>query len=313
MSTQTDVVAAVRAFNRYYTAVIGLLNQHILDSDLSLSEVRVLHEIGETTNCTAGQLTALLGIDGGYLSRVLKSFEKKGWIIRQRSADDGRTWYLLLSDKGKELITLLNDRSNAQISNLLQPLPPASQQAVSAAMKSIRDILSTDGTTNDNTPEITFRHELQPGDVGYLIYLHGDLYARDTGYNLEFEQYVCGTFQEFLRTYSPSKDRVFMALHQDRIIGAVAILGHSKTTAQLRWFLLDPAFRGMGLGKKLLQDALRFCKEKQYEKIYLLTTSLQTTAIELYKKAGFRKTGEKHLHQWGKELFEERYDMDLNH
>ncbi|ASZ13216.1 bifunctional helix-turn-helix transcriptional regulator/GNAT family N-acetyltransferase [Chitinophaga pendula] len=313
MTTQLSTVAAVREFNRYYTGVIGLLNQHILDSDLSLSEVRVLYEIGERTDCTAGQLTTVLGIDGGYLSRVLKAFEKKGWITRKRCADDGRTWHLLLSDKGRELISLLNDRSNTQISNLLQPLPPASQQAVANAMKNIRDILSADNTSAPNTSQITFRHELLPGDVGYLIYLHGHLYARDTGYNLEFEQYVCGTFQDFLRTYNPSKDRVFMAIHEAHIIGAVAILGHSKTTAQLRWFLLDPAFRGLGLGKKLLQDALSFCKEKKYEKVYLLTTSLQTTAIELYKKAGFRKTGEKHLHQWGKELFEERYDMDLSY
>lgn len=309
MSVNELLVAEVRQFNRFYTGMLGLLNQHILDSRYSLSEVRVLYEIAHTENCTAGQLTALMQIDGGYLSRILKAFEKDGMVLRRKSPSDGRTFYLQLSAKGKKMMASLDEQSSGQIAGLLAPLAPFEQGRVQHALQTIRELLS--GKQEEQQDEIVYRHQLLPGDVGYLIYLHGELYARETGYNLEFEQYVCKTFYEFLDSYSPSKDRVFLAIHQHRIVGAVAILGASRHLAQLRWFLVHPDFRGKGVGKKLIEDALAFCREKNYQKVYLLTTSMQTTAIGLYVKMGFRKTGEKYLQQWGQQLYEQRYDMDL--
>lgn len=299
----------MRKFNRFYTGLIGLLDQHILDSNFSLSEVRVLYEIWHTEQCTAGKLTERLKLDGGYLSRMLKVFEENNIVIRKQSATDGRTWLLQLSAKGKRLMQTLDERSNEQIRQVLDPLPAAKQEEVAASMSTIEQLLS--GKNDITLSDIVFRNELQPGDVGYLIYLHGDLYARETGYNLEFEAYVCKTFYDFLQSYDPAKDRVFLAVYRQRIVGAVAILGHSSYLAQLRWLLVHPDMRGIGLGKKLVTDALAFCRERQYKQVYLLTTNQQTTAADIYLKAGFKKTDIQPQQIWGHQLYEERYELEL--
>jgi DNA-binding MarR family transcriptional regulator/N-acetylglutamate synthase-like GNAT family acetyltransferase len=309
MSTNAEMVKSIRQFNRFYTGLIGLLDQHILDSNFSLSEVRVLYEIGHMENCTAGKLIESLQIDGGYLSRILKIFEKDRMVSRRQSPTDGRTWFLQLTAKGKKLLQTLDVRSNQQIAQVLEPLSDGQQQAVAASMQTVQQVLSANH--NITLSDLVFRHQLLPGDVGYLIYLHGELYAKETGYNLEFEAYVCKTFYEFLQNYNPAKDRVFLATYHNRIVGAVAILGHSKYLAQLRWLLVHPDMRGIGLGKKLVEDALAFCHEKQYKQVYLLTTNQQTTAAALYKRAGFKKTGENPQQMWGHQLQEERYDLEL--
>ncbi|MGO4293395.1 bifunctional helix-turn-helix transcriptional regulator/GNAT family N-acetyltransferase [Chitinophaga sp. RAB17] len=309
MANESPVVSDIRSFNRFYTGMIGLLNQHILESNLSLSEVRVIYEIGQLNKCTAGELINILKIDGGYLSRMLKKFEKNGWLNRQQSTADGRTFFLHLSAAGKKLLAGLEEKSTGEIQHLIAPLAEKQQLQVSGAMKMIQQVLSAgEGAA---VSDIHIRYNLQPGDVGYLIYLHGHLYAKESGYNLEFEAYVCKTFYEFLPTYNPAKDRIFLAIADNQIVGSVAILGSSRHLAQLRWFLIHPDYRGRGLGKKLLQEAIVFCREKDYQKVYLMTTSMQETAIALYKNAGFRKTGEKYLQLWGQQLYEQRYDMDL--
>jgi DNA-binding MarR family transcriptional regulator/GNAT superfamily N-acetyltransferase len=309
MANESPIVSDIRRFNRFYTGMIGLLNQHILESNLSLSEVRVLYEIGQVSKCTAGELVHILKIDGGYLSRMLKKFEKNGWLSRQQSTADGRTFFLHLSTAGKKLLAGLEEKSTGEIQRLTAPLSEKQQQQMAGAMKSIQQILSAPEETPAS--DIHIRYHLQPGDVGYLIYLHGQLYAKESGYNLEFEAYVCKTFYEFLPAYNPAKDRIFLAIADNQIVGSVAILGSSRHLAQLRWFLIHPDYRGRGLGKKLLEEAILFCREKDYQKVYLMTTSMQETAIALYKKAGFRKTGEKYLQLWGQQLYEQRYDMEL--
>jgi DNA-binding MarR family transcriptional regulator/N-acetylglutamate synthase-like GNAT family acetyltransferase len=254
-------------------------------------------------------LAELLKIDGGYLSRILKAFEKDHIISRHQSQADGRTFFLRLTAKGSKLLNTIDERSSHQIQKVLSPLQSGQQHAVTSAMKTIQHILSLERRLT--LSDIAFRYHFQPGDVGYLIYMHGELYARETGYNQEFEAYVCKTFYEFLQRFDTSKDRIFLATFDEQIIGAVAILGHSRYLAQLRWLLVHPDFRDLGLGKKLVEDAIAFCKEKQYSKVYLLTTNQQTTAIKLYLAAGFRKTGEKNERMWGQDLYEERYDLDL--
>ncbi|WP_212004103.1 helix-turn-helix domain-containing GNAT family N-acetyltransferase [Chitinophaga sp. HK235] len=310
MSSNASLVADIRHFNRFYTGVIGLLDQHILESNYSLSEVRVLYELAQTEKCTAGHLTSLMKIDGGYLSRMLKKFETNGLVSRHKSSADGRSYLLQLTAKGKKLMAALDEKSSGQIGDILAPLPEQQQQAVAGAMKTIEAVLAGEAFPAASS-DIHFRYDLQPGDIGYLIYLHGELYAKEYGYNLEFEAYVCKTFQDFLATYNNNKDRVFLAIADNKIVGAVAILGSSRYLAQLRWFVVHPDYRGKGLGKRLLNEAISFCREKNYQTIYLMTTSIHTTAIDMYKRVGFRKTGEKFLQLWGMQLYEQRYDMSL--
>jgi len=155
------------------------------------------------------------------------------------------------------------------------------------------------------------RHHIKPGDIGYLTYLHGILYAKEYGYDQTFEAYVAGGLAEFVQAFSPDKDRIWLAETNGRIIGSVAIVGHSKVDAQIRWFLVHPDYRGLGIGKELLKKVLQFCKERKYKTIFLWTTSELMEAGHLYTRFGFSKTEEKTHEIWGKKVTEERYDLYL--
>jgi len=309
MSVNLEVVQEVSDFNGYYTGLVELLNRHISESSISLSALRVLVKVRQEEEITAGKLVDTLGIDGGYLSRMLKAFEGNHLVSKRKSTADGRTWFLQLTAKGKKLLESLEEQSNAHIKELLTPLADEQQKGLAAAMKTIRHILSEESPLN--TSDITFRRQLLPGDAGYLIYLHGSLYAKEAGFNLAFETSVCKAFYEFLEAYNASKDQVFLALHGTQIIGSIVVSAFSRYVVQIRWYLVHPDFRQMGLGKKLLNEALDFCREKGFQKVYLMTTSKQEIATNLFRKTGFRKTGEKQLSMYGQQLSEERYDMDL--
>jgi len=155
------------------------------------------------------------------------------------------------------------------------------------------------------------RHQIKPGDIGYLTYLHGILYVKEYGYDKTFEAYVAGGLAEFVQSFNPDKDRIWLAEINGRIIGSIAIVGHSKVDAQLRWFLIHPDYRGLGLGRELIEEALLFCKEHRYKTVFLWTTSELSVARHLYISFGFRKTGEKTHEIWGKRITEERYDLHL--
>src|SRR3972149_7213218 len=155
------------------------------------------------------------------------------------------------------------------------------------------------------------RHHIKPGDIGYLTYLHGILYAKECGYGQTFEAYVAGGLAEFVQSFSPDKDRIWLAEIKGRIIGSIAIVGHSKVDAQLRWFLVHPDYRRLGIGKELLKDALQFCKERKYKPIFLWPASELVEAGHLYTRFGFSKTEEKMHEIWGKKITEERYELCL--
>jgi len=155
------------------------------------------------------------------------------------------------------------------------------------------------------------RHHIKPGDIGYLTHLHGILYAKEYGYDQTFEAYVAGGLAEFVQAFSPDKDRIWLAETNGQIIGSIAIVGHSKVDAQIRWFLVHPDYRGLGIGKELLKEALQFCKERKYKTIFLWTTSELIEAGHLYTRFGFLKTEEKAHEIWGKRVTEERYDLYL--
>jgi len=155
------------------------------------------------------------------------------------------------------------------------------------------------------------RNHIRPGDLGYLTHLHGITYAKEYGYDQTFEAYVADGLAKFVRSFSPDRDRIWLAETNDRIIGSIAIVGQSKLEAQLRWFFVHPKYRGIGMGRKLLNEALRFCKERKYRTVFLWTTSELATAQHLYTRAGFQRTRKKSHEIWGRTITEERYDLDL--
>lgn len=296
----------IRSFNRFYTAHLDLLNQHYLESHYSLTEVRILYEISESKTITAQKLTEILKLDKGYLSRILKRFLKENLITRISSEEDKRAFNIKLSDYGNELLNTLNAKSEKKIEDKIEKLNFTEKEMLVSSMQKIKSLM-TDNKIERH--EISYRHTINPGDIGYIIYLHGYIYGNESNFSNEFEKYVIKTFYHFLENYSPENDRIWMAEYNNKIVGCVAIQHQSKNEAQLRWFLLDPSFRGLGIGKKLLTDAVDFCREKKFESVFLLTTSLQNKALEMYKMAGFQLTESTEVQEWGKTFNEERYDL----
>lgn len=301
-------IGIIRSFNRYYTNVLGLLDQHILKSDFSLSEVRILHEIEKTVNCTSKKLAEHLCMDSGYLSRILKQLQKYGLIEKRQSSEDRRSQFLYLAPSGKEKMEVLNACSDEQICNLIQPLSEANKSRLVQNMASIENILTE--SKKINPEDITIRHNVKPGDAGYITYMHGWIYKQEYNYTIAFEAYVAQSFYDFLLNYDTNKDRLWVAEHNNEIIGCIGVVGHDDR-AQLRWFLLHPNYRGIGLGKRLLNDALVYCREKDYKVAYLDTTNDLETAISMYTRAGFVKVSEKENHTWSDELTELEFEMKL--
>ncbi len=301
-------VGIIRSFNRFYTNVLGLLNQHILESSFSLSEARVLHEIEKTEKCTSKKLSEILCMDAGYLSRILKQFEKYGMIERHRAPEDARSYFLYVTQIGKDKMNELNARSDEQIHNLIHPLTADDQSLLVKNMISIENILNED---KQIMPEdITMRHDVKVGDAGYIIYMHGRIYSQEYNYSLAFEGYVAQSFYEFLLNYDPERDRLWLAEYYGEIIGSIAIVGRGDR-AQLRWFILHPDYRGIGLGKRMLNGALSYCREKGFKSVYLDTTNDLDTAVAMYTKAGFIKVSEKKNNSWREDLTELEFEMQL--
>ena len=303
------LIKTVRGFNRFYTNILGLLDNHLLKSDFSLPEVRVLYELAHRADCTAKRLIEELKIDPGYLSRIIKRLEKQGLVYRVQSKEDGRAYHLHLTDKGMETFSHLDRLSDEQIGGLLADLKEDGRTKLVQGMRFIEDALIKRSAVSRES--VSIRCDLKPGDVGTLIHLHGWIYDRECGYDHGFEGYVCMTFYEFFEHYSPQKDRLWFAEADGRMIGAIAIVGHTQTKAQLRWFILHPDYRGLGLGSRLMGEAMAYCREKGYKDIFLFTTKDQQTAIRMYEKAGFKKVSENERDMWGKHLTELTYEMHL--
>ncbi|WP_342646564.1 helix-turn-helix domain-containing GNAT family N-acetyltransferase [Mucilaginibacter sp. CSA2-8R] len=304
-------IEQIRSFNRFYTAHLGLLNEHILNGPYSLAEARILFEIGLHQPISSQELGSMLGLDKGYLSKIVKMFNNDGIITRTPSLHDSRIHLISLTIQGANLLHELQGRSDQQIEAFLEKLSPDETGMLVNSMITVENLLSANYSNLVLSQQVAYREGLKPGDVGYLIYLHGVLYARESGYSQEFEGYVVKTFYEFLEHYNTQKDKIWLATYNQQIIGSIAILSKAKNEAQLRWFLVHPIFRRTGVGKHLLTTALTHCREQQFNNVYLLTTDVQQKAIAMYKKAGFMPTESVQMEQWGKTLREERYDLKL--
>jgi len=303
------LTSKIRSFNRFYTTHLDILSQHYLDSNYSLTEVRILYEISESEMITAQKVAQILNLDKGYLSRILKRFSKEDLIEKVASSEDKRAFNLKLTSSGNTLMKDFNLKSEKQIENKIENLNFFEKENLGQSIQTIKNLLTE---TKPSPEDISYRYNISPGDIGYIIYLHGYIYGNESNFSNEFEKYVIKTFYDFLEKYSPENDRLWMAEYNNKIVGCIAIVHQPKEEAQLRWFLLDPAFRGLGIGKKLLNDAVAFCREKEFKNVFLLTTSLQNTALEMYKKVGFQLTKSEEVEEWGKTFNEERYDLKLD-
>ncbi|HJP62891.1 MAG TPA: helix-turn-helix domain-containing GNAT family N-acetyltransferase [Mucilaginibacter sp.] len=308
MNDQLTIVRDIRTFNRFYTDVIGLLDQHLLDSPYSLAEARILFEINNAVAMQASQIMERMHIDKSYLSRLLKKLENDKVLVRKRSEQDARAVILSLTEKGKNEFALLNKASDEQINDLIEPLSAKQRISLVSDMRSIMSSLKSNSRIT--LDDIVIRTELLPGDLGYVAQLHGQIYYDECGYGPSFEGYVLETLGGFSRNYDPGKDRVWFCGHQGKIIGFLFGV-HRGDRAQLRYFILLPEYRGIGLAKKLMNSFMAWMNEQDLTKAYLWTSNEQQTAITLYKKYGFRLVEEKSSMAFDKELTEQKYELEL--
>lgn len=300
-------VAAVRRFNRFYTRQIGLLSDGFLESPFSLTEVRVLYEIAHSDGPTATELCAELGLDAGYLSRMLRSFVKRGLITRRRSPTDGRQSHLALTAKGRQAFAALEARQADDVAGLLARLSPAGQQRLVLAMRAIEERLGT--APEPAQPYVLRPHA--PGDIGWVIQRHGALYAQEYGWSGEFEGLVAEIAGRFLKRFNPKRERCWIAERNDANVGCVFLVEKSATVAQLRLLLVEPSARGLGIGKRLVQECTRFARQAGYRKITLWTQSNLAAARGIYRAEGYRVVHTGRHRSFGHDLVEEVWDLTL--
>ena len=300
-------VAAVRRFNRFYTKKIGLLHEGYLASAFSLTEGRVLYELAHQDTVTASELGRELGLDPGYLSRILRAFEKRGLIERTRSKTDGRQSLLALTRRGHDAFAPLNTRSRDEIGAMLGALPAADQNRVVEAMHTIEDLLGA--RPEPKAPYMLRPH--QPGDMGWVVHRHGVLYAQEYGFDERFEALVAGIVARFIERYDAKRERCWMAEKDGEIVGSVFLVQHSKTVAQLRLLLVEPRARGLGIGARLVAECERFARQVGYRKITLWTNSVLVAARRIYEGAGYRLVKQEPHKSFGHDLIGETWDLKL--
>jgi DNA-binding MarR family transcriptional regulator/N-acetylglutamate synthase-like GNAT family acetyltransferase len=300
-------IDAVRQFNRFYTQKIGVLHEGLLSSPFSLTEVRVLYELAHRERPVASELGKDLGLDPGYLSRILSSFKTKGFIDSKPSEQDGRQSILSLTEKGKAAFAPLNERARDEIGALIGTLNESDQIRLVRAMGSIKEILSPD--SKNKTPYLLRPH--QPGDMGWVVHLHGMLYAQEYGWDDTFEALVAGIVAKFIQNFDPKRERCWIAEMEGEIVGSVFLVKESETVSKLRLLLVHPKARGLGMGKRMVSECLRFAKQAGYRKTMLWTNHVLLAARHIYETMGFKLVLEEPHHSFGHDLVGETWELEL--
>jgi DNA-binding MarR family transcriptional regulator/N-acetylglutamate synthase-like GNAT family acetyltransferase len=300
-------IELVRGFNRFYTRQIGVLNEHLLKSAFSLAEARIIYELAQHEKATATELGSELGMDAGYLSRMLGDFKKRDLIARKPSDADGRQSLIWLTEKGQEAFAQLNAQSHNQIESLIGRLSPPDQRRLVEAMRTIEELLGV--RPEQKVPFIIRPH--QPGDMGWIAHRHGVLYNEEYGWDEHFEALVSEIVARFIQNFDAKRERCWIAERNGEIVGSVFLVKKSKTTAQLRLLLVEPSARGKGIGKRLVSECLRFALQTGYKKIVLWTQSVLGAARHIYQEAGFQLVHEGPHRSFGHDLVEQTWELKL--
>lgn len=302
---EAQAVAAVRRFNRFYTRQIGVLQEGLLASPFSLTEVRVLYELAHRARPTAGVLARELGLDAGYLSRILAGFRNQGLVRKARSEADGRQSVLSLTAKGKKTFAPLERRSDEEVGAMLGRLTAGGQKKLVTAMAAMEELL---GDRRDE-PYLIRTH--QPGDMGWVVYRHGALYAQEYGLDERFEALVAEIVAKFLREFDARRERFWLAERGGEIVGSVCVVRASKDVAKLRLLLVEPHARGLGIGERLVGECIRFARQAGYRKMVLWTSAVLTAARRIYEKAGFQLVQEERHTMFGPEWVGQTWELTL--
>ncbi|HYW64141.1 MAG TPA: bifunctional helix-turn-helix transcriptional regulator/GNAT family N-acetyltransferase [Bradyrhizobium sp.] len=299
-------ISAVRSFNRFYTRKLGVLGQNLLESPFSLSEARVLYELAHRDNSAANEIGTELGLDAGYLSRIVQKFVEGGLISRKPLASDRRQHCLNLTTKGRRAFAKLDRNSHEEVGAMLAPLPLGDCTRLVGAMAAIERLLDT---TRVKVQAIL--REPRPGDMGWVVQSHGALYAREYGFDSSFEALVAEIAAKFLASFDASRERCWIADIDGIQVGSVFLVRHSDEIAKLRLLLVDPAGRGQGLGRRLVGECVSFARACGYRKITLWTQSILVSARTIYQDAGFVLVATEPHRSFGQSLIGETWELQL--
>jgi DNA-binding MarR family transcriptional regulator/GNAT superfamily N-acetyltransferase len=307
ISPTDEQIEKVRSFNRFYTHHIGLLNEGLLESAFSLTEARVLYEMAHRGPVTAADLGRELGLDAGYLSRLLKRFDAQGLVQRSPSKTDRRQFLLSLTDKGLAAFAPLDRASAAQVAAMLSGLPVSERERLVQAMTTVERLVG--GGREPNRPYILRSH--QSGDIGWIAHRQGLLYAQEYGWDQTFEALVAEIAAAFVRNFDPQWERCWIAERDGDVVGSVFLVRHSDEVAKLRLLYVEPSARGLGLGRRLVDECIGFARAKGYKILTLWTNDVLVAARSIYQATGFRLVKEEAHHSFGKNLVGQTWDLDL--
>jgi len=297
-------IDAVRRFNRFYTRRIGVLREGLLGSPYTLTEARLLYDLAQGGQATASALGRDLGLDLGYLSRLLQDLKRRGLVRARRAAHDGRQSLLTLTARGRRAFSVLNSRSRDETGAMLAPLPEHDRERLVGAMRTVEGLLS------NKRGEIALRSH-RPGDLGWVVERHGALYAEEYGWDERFEALVAGIVAKFVKNFDVARERCWIAEIDGERVGAVLVVKQSRSTAKLRLLIVEPRARGRGLGRRLVEECIAFARAKGYRKLVLWTQSNLAAARAIYKQCGFRRVRKERHSSFGYDLVGEFWQLAL--
>jgi DNA-binding MarR family transcriptional regulator/GNAT superfamily N-acetyltransferase len=301
-----EQVAAVRSFNRFYTTVAGLLREGLLGTDLTLTEARVVFDLAQREQTAVGALRESLGLDAGYLSRLIGRLEERGLLRRERSKEDARRQVLTLTARGRHKFELLDERSAREVGALLEPIAPGDRRRLVGAMGTIEDILGG----RERPRSFVLRPPL-PGDHGWIVQLHATVYSEEYGFDLRFESLIARIVSDFAAGHDPRREACWIAEVDGEPAGSIFCMRKSPRVARLRLLCVEPRARGAGIGTRLVDECLRFAKRAGYRRITLWTQDCLTDARRIYERAGFEPDGEERHDMFGPEVVGQHWSRAL--
>jgi DNA-binding MarR family transcriptional regulator/GNAT superfamily N-acetyltransferase len=299
-------VSMIRAFNRFYTRKIGVVDG-LASSPFSLAEARVLYELARREQPTATDIRKELGLDAGYMSRILREFERRKMVTRQQSKTDERQKFLSLTAKGRKAFAPLDQRSNRDAAAMLEALSTTERKHLIDAVQTVSRLL---GDAPD--PKVSYLlRQHRPGDMGWIVHRQAILYAEEYGWDETYEALAAEIVAQFIKNYDAKRERCWIAEKDGARVGAVFVAKASDEVAKLRLLHVEPEARGLGIGKRLVEECVRFARQVGYQKMTLWTQSILHAARHLYKQAGFHIVREEQHHSFGKDLTAETWELDL--
>jgi DNA-binding MarR family transcriptional regulator/GNAT superfamily N-acetyltransferase len=300
-------VSAIRSFNRFYTRKIRVVDG-MASSPYSLAEARVLYELARRDRPTATDIRRELGLDAGYVSRILRGFEQQRLVTRAQSKNDERQKFLSLSAKGRKIFLSLNERSNRDAAAMIEKLSPSERARLIEALRSVHALLGD--SPEAQTPYLLRQH--QPGDMGWVVERQGILYVREYGWDETYEALAAEIVAEFIRNYDFKRERCWIAEKDGQRVGVVFAVKASEEVAKLRLLHVEPEARGLGIGNRLVEECVRFARQAGYRKMTLWTSSILTAARHIYAEAGFKLIRAEGQHGFGKDVTMETWELDLH-